>query len=284
MRRAASRFSAVSTVAVRPQATGSRASSSVSGKFALTKSMSCIAVSTVRCSPCQRRTRSNRSAEVLASTALNGSSSTITRASCSSSRANSMRWVWPPDSVEMARSSKPVSPTAAIACSTVLRDLRPMPPNIAGPAPQSHRHHVVEVDRERPVDLGGLRQIGDVLRPHAAELDAAGERLDRADDALEQGRLAGAVRADHRDQRTGIDRAVEMMHGRVPVVAQRQIAEFQRGGHVIPVRLRHGPADRAPQRRDQNRGDCQAFERRHAQNRRRDRGRRVAFAGMVMMG
>ena len=118
MRRAASRFSAVSTVAVRPQATGSRASSSVSGKCARTKSISCMAVSTVRSSPCQRCTRSNRSAEVLASTALNGSSRTMTRASCSSRRANSMRCIWPPDSVPIARFSKPVSPTAAIACSS----------------------------------------------------------------------------------------------------------------------------------------------------------------------
>jgi len=128
MRRAVSRFSGVSTLAVRPQATGSRAKSSVSGKFARTKSRSCMAVSTVRRSPCQRRTKSNRSAEVLASTALNGSSSTITRASCSSRRANSMRCIWPPESVEIPRSSKPVRPTAAIAFSIEARAARSMPP------------------------------------------------------------------------------------------------------------------------------------------------------------
>ena len=41
-------YPTVSTVEVLPQATGSRASKSVSGKFARTKSMSCMAVSTVR--------------------------------------------------------------------------------------------------------------------------------------------------------------------------------------------------------------------------------------------
>ena len=129
MRRAASRFSGVSTFAVWPQATGSRASSSVSGKCARTKSMSCMAVSTVRRSPCQRCTRSNRSAEVLASTALNGSSSTITCASCSKSRANSIRCIWPPERVAMARSSKPERPTASIACSIEARAARSMRPN-----------------------------------------------------------------------------------------------------------------------------------------------------------
>jgi hypothetical protein len=32
-----------------------------------------------------------------------------------------------------------------------------------GPPPQPHRHHVVDIDREGAVDLGGLRQIGDIL-------------------------------------------------------------------------------------------------------------------------
>ena len=129
IRRAFSMFSGVSTSAVAPQATGSRASSSVSGKFTFTISRSCIAASTVRCSECQRRTSARRSAEVLASIALNGSSSTITRASCSSRRANSMRCICPPDSVPIGRGSKPVRPTAEIALSTVSRSFEPMPPN-----------------------------------------------------------------------------------------------------------------------------------------------------------
>ena len=107
----------------------------------------------------------------------------------------------------MARSSKPVRPTAAIACS-IRGALRAADAaEQAATPPQPHRHHVVDIDRERAVDLGGLRQIGDVARAETAALDAARQRLDDADDALEQRRLAGTVRTDDRDQRTGFDRA-----------------------------------------------------------------------------
>ena len=116
--------------------------------------------------------------EVLASIALNGSSSTITRASCSSRRANSMRCICPPDSVPIGRGSKPVRPTAAIALSDGVAILAADAAEQAFAAPQPHRHHVVDADREAAVDLGDLRQIGDVLRPHAVALDPAGERLD----------------------------------------------------------------------------------------------------------
>ena len=60
--------------------------------------------------------------------ALNGSSSTIMRASCNSTRANSMRCIWPPDSVPMVRFSKPLRPTAASACAILSRADLPMPP------------------------------------------------------------------------------------------------------------------------------------------------------------
>ena len=133
----------------------------------------------------------------------------------------------------MARLSKPVRPTVAIALSMRVAVLGPDAAEQAFAAPQPHRHHVVDVDREAAVDLGDLRQVGDVLRRQPAAVDAAGQRLDDADHALEQRRLAGAVRADHRHQRAGLDRAVEMMHGRMPVVAQREIAELQLRGHRI---------------------------------------------------
>ena len=164
MRRALSRFSGVSTSRCRPRPPARAPAAASRENSPRTRSMSCSAASTVRFSPCQRRTRSSRSAEVLASMALNGSSSTITRASCSSSRANSMRCICPPDSVPMARSSKPVRPTAAIASSIGVAVLAADAAEQAGAAPQAHRHHVVDVDREGAVDLGGLRQVGDVLR------------------------------------------------------------------------------------------------------------------------
>ena len=148
---------------VAPQATGSRASSNASGNVARTRSRSCSAAITVRFSPCQRCTSATRSLTVLASTALNGSSSTITRASCNSSRANNARCICPVESVPIGRSSKPVRPTAAMACSIFARSARPMPPNRPVDAPQAHRDEIVETDRKAAVDIGGLRQIGDVL-------------------------------------------------------------------------------------------------------------------------
>jgi hypothetical protein len=41
-----------------------------------------------------------------------------------------------------------------------------------------------------------------------------------------QRRLAGAVRPDHRQQRAGGDLAIEVMHRRMPVVAQRDVAKL----------------------------------------------------------
>ena len=60
-------------------------------------------------------------------------------------------------------------------------------------APQPHRHHVVDANRKAAVDVGDLRQIGDVMGGKAVALDAAGKRLEHADDRLEQGRFAGTV-------------------------------------------------------------------------------------------
>ncbi len=147
IRSATIRFSAVSTSAVAPHATGPRASSSVSGKWSRTSSMSCSAASTVRPSPCQRFTSASRSAEVLVSMALNGSSSTIRRASCSSTRANSMRCIWPPDSVPIERFSNPLRPTAASALVILSRSALPMPP----------KNPVV---RHRPVPTRSNTEIG----------------------------------------------------------------------------------------------------------------------------
>ena len=92
----------------------------------LQKSDLCIYVvsnpgSTVRPSPCQRRTTPSRSAVVLASIAENGSSRSTSRASCKRSRAKSTRCICPPDSDPSDRDWNPVSPTAEIASATRAR-------------------------------------------------------------------------------------------------------------------------------------------------------------------
>ena len=133
--------------------------------------------------------------------ALNGSSSTISRASCSSTRANSMRCICPPDSVPMVRFSKPLRPTAASACAIRRALGLAHAAEQAGGAPQAGADEIEHRDREAAVDIGGLRQIGDVADVETAERDRARERLEDAGEPAKQRRLAGAVRADHRKQR-----------------------------------------------------------------------------------
>ena len=51
------------------------------------------------------------------------------------------------------------------------------------------------------------------------------ERLELADDAFEQCGLAGAVRADDGEQIAMRHLAIDVMHGGMPVIAEREIAE-----------------------------------------------------------
>src|SRR5206468_4126690 len=120
MRLAFSRFSGLSASTVLPQATGSRASSTVSGKCACTRSMSCRTATIVRLSLCQRQTRSIRSEAVLLSIAVKGSSRRMTFASCRRTRAKRARCNWPPDRVSIGRDWNPSSPTPLSACLTPL--------------------------------------------------------------------------------------------------------------------------------------------------------------------
>ena len=125
--RALSRLAALSTSAVGPKATFSRARSRQSGKEARTRSRSCSTATTVRPSPCQRCIIASRSAAVRASTALKGSSSRIRSASCTSIRANSRRWNWPADISPTGRLAKPPRPTASSASSARARSSRLAP-------------------------------------------------------------------------------------------------------------------------------------------------------------
>ena len=94
----------------------------------------------------------------------------------------------------MARRSKPVRPTARDRrldlAVIVLADAAEQP----GLAPQPHRHEVIDGDREGAVDLGRLRQIGDVARRQAGKIDVTRQWPNRTDNALEQGRLACTIR------------------------------------------------------------------------------------------
>jgi hypothetical protein len=56
------------------------------------------------------------------------------------------------------------------------------------------------------------------------------KRLDEPDDALEERRLAGAVRATDSDERTWPEHTREVVNRRVPIIAERHILEAERGG------------------------------------------------------
>ena len=97
----------------------------------------------------------------------------------------------------------------------------------SGLAPQSHRHKVIDRDWEAPIDLGGLRQIGDIARRQTGKIDMTRQRLDRTDNALEQGRLAGTVRADDGQQRARRHLSAQVMHRRMTIITEGQIAELK---------------------------------------------------------
>ena len=105
----------------------------------------------------------------------------------------------------------------------------------SGGAPQAGADQIEHRNRKAAVDIDALRQIGDVADIEAAEIDRARQRLQNAGEPAKQRRLAGAVRPDHRHQRTGSDLAVEVMHRRMPVVAERDVVEFElrRHAHLI---------------------------------------------------
>src|SRR4029453_5362635 len=102
-------------------------------------------------------------------------------------------------------------------------------------APQPHRNTIEHRDREQTIGLVLLRKIGDPRSFGAVERDAAAERPKLAGDALEQRRFTGAVRTDDGKERTRLNFAGDVMHGRMPVVAERRVVEGDRGafrGHA----------------------------------------------------
>ena len=162
IRRARSRLAAASASPVGPQATGSRASSRASGNRSRTRSRSCSTASTVRPSPCQRSTRSSRSRAVLR----------VDRGERLVEQDQARVLQQQPreqDALQLAARQRadhaPLEPGQPDRRQRLL-DPRPLgaadAPKRPQPAPQAHRHEVADGDRERAVDLGQLRQVGDV--------------------------------------------------------------------------------------------------------------------------
>ena len=227
-------------------------------------------------SSCQRRTRSRRSAVVLASMAVNGSSSRITprvlQQQAGEQRALHL-------AARQGRDRAPLEAGQArrprALPRSACRSRRADAAEQAGPRPQAHGDEIIDGERKafgrdrRPA--AGRRYA----RRHApSSADFAAERPQGSDDSLEQGRLAGPVRADDRHQAAGRNLAGEMVHGRTPVVAERHVVEADGRcrAHVhlkrepqmtrsqSPARITHAPTRRstADNRRSEKAGAAAA--------------------------
>ena len=105
----------------------------------------------------------------------------------------------------------------------------------------------VLVDREGGEDVLGLRDEGEAVADllvggglgdvGAGEVDAAGMDRDEAGDGLDEGRLAGAVRADEDEELAGRDGEVDGADDReVALVAGGEGVGGERGGHAAAPR------------------------------------------------
>ena len=117
------------------------------------------------------------------------------------------------------------------------------PAENADPAPVAERHRIGDADREGAIYVRLLGQIGDVGAAEAAGRNPPFRRLQQADQGLDQGRLAGAIGPDHRRQRTRLETAGDMVHGRMAIIGNRQILDHQRGfGPMSAHRSAHSTA------------------------------------------
>ena len=81
------------------------------------------------------------------------------------------------------------------------------------------------------------------------------------------------------DERTGRNRAVQVMHSRMTIIADRQVMKLQGVGHPSA----HRPDHDHPEQSGQNGGDRHPYANRHAQERWPDRCRRVALSWGMMV-
>ncbi len=103
------------------------------------------------------------------------------------------------------------------------------------------RGHVVEQARhlESPAeaegDAGGNRQVGDVV---PREPDTAGVGPDLAAELVDEGRLAGAVRADQRMDFACLDSHGHVVGGKQAAEALHEAVDLEDRGHHRPPRTK----------------------------------------------
>lgn len=91
--------------------------------------------------------------------------------------------------------------------------------------PEARGHHVLHGDRELPVGLVDLRQVGDAAMMAVGQADPTFDRQPFAGEQLEEGALAGAVGADHGQHVARPDLQLQMVNGWVMVIAHGDVVE-----------------------------------------------------------
>ena len=105
----------------------------------------------------------------------------------------------------------------------------PLAPQAAkGPAamPQARGHQILHGDGKLPVGLADLRQVGHAAAALVRQLHLTiQQREPLADEQLQEGGFAGPVGADHGQHVTGVNLQLQMVHGRMPVVTDRDVGQ-----------------------------------------------------------
>ena len=114
----------------------------------------------------------------------------------------------------------------------------------------SHCHDLLDGDREAPVDLLGLRHVGDApgggADRFAEDADRSGAWRHEAGDAFQEGRLPPTVRPEDRGERTSRDGEVHVVDRNALAVACTETANLDRRRHRIAPRIAAAFARIAP--------------------------------------
>ena len=96
--------------------------------------------------------------------------------------------------------------------------------------PQARGHHVLHGDGELPVGLVDLRQTGHAHPIGIGQCHLPFQRELLADEQLEKGALAGAIGTNHGQHVTGRDLQLQVVNGRVPVIADGDVLQGDQHG------------------------------------------------------
>ena len=198
---------------------------------------------------CQPETSVRRSSVVRPSTAAKGSSSRIRRASCTMVRAKSARCIWPPDKradrPRLEAGQRDPGRARARSAASSSRPARRQGPR-RRQAPVATKS--MDADREARIDLGPLRQVGDVRHRPAAAIDRAAEDVGAPDDARSAASTCRPRSGRRSGQQVAIrDAPVEVLHGRPAArarVAERHAMERERRHAIAQAMASQSRPDR----------------------------------------